>query len=64
MKHLRKENSSNTAIINILSVNINHNITHSSDTSYSSIQQNDFTQTPKYANNTPFKTTKETGKTE
>ena len=48
VKHLIEENSSKTAIIKILSENINHHITHSSNTSNSFIQQNDFTQTPKY----------------
>ena len=55
VKHLREESSSKTAIIKILSEIINHQITHSSNTSISSIQQNDFTQTPKYPNNTPFR---------
>ena len=45
VKNLREENSSKTAIIKVLSENIKHNITHSSNTSSSSIQQNDFTQT-------------------
>ena len=43
MNHLIEENSSKTAIIKILSENINHHITHSSNTSNSFIQQNDFT---------------------
>ena len=43
VKHLIEENSSKTAIIKILSENINHHITHSSNTSNSFIQQNDFT---------------------
>ena len=47
VKHLIEENSSKTAIIKILSENINHHITHSSNTSNSFIQQNHFTQTPK-----------------
>ena len=55
MKHLIEENSSTTAIIKILSKNINHHITHSSNTSNSFIQQNDFTQTPKYPNDAPFR---------
>ena len=55
MKHLIEENSSKTAIIKILSENINHHITHSSNTSNSFIQQNDFIQTPKYPNNAPFR---------
>ena len=55
MKHLREENSSKTAIIKILSENINHHIIHSSSTSSSSIQQSDFTQTLKYSNNAPFR---------
>ena len=55
MKHLREENSSKTAIIKILLENINHQITQSSNTSISSIQQNDFSQTPKYPNNAPFR---------
>ena len=55
VKHLREENSSKTAIIKILLENINHHITHSFNTSNSSIQQNDFTQTPKYPNNALFK---------
>ena len=55
MKHLREENSSKTAIIKILSENINHHITHTSSTSNSSIQQNNFTQIPKYPNNAPFR---------
>ena len=41
LKHLIEENSSKTAIIKILSENINHHITHSSNTSSSFIQQND-----------------------
>ena len=55
MKHLIEENSSTTAIIKILSKNINHHITHSSNTSNSFIQQNDFTQTPKYPYDAPFR---------
>ena len=55
VKHLREENSSKTAIIKVLSENINHHITHSSNTSNSSTQQNGFTQTPKYPNNAPFR---------
>ena len=55
VKHLREENSSKTAIIKILSENIDHHIIHSSNTSNFSIQQNDFTQSPKYSNNTPFR---------
>ena len=55
VKHLRKEKNSKTAIIKILSGNINHHIIHSSNTFNSSIQQNDFTQTPKYLNNAPFR---------
>ena len=48
VKHLIEENSSKTAIIKILSENINHHITYSSNTSNSFIQQNDFTQRLKY----------------
>ena len=48
VKHLIEENSSKTAIIKILLENKNHHVTHSSNTSNSFIQQNDFTQTPKY----------------
>ena len=55
MKHSGEENSPKTAIIKILSENINHHIIHSSNTSSSSIQQNDFTQTSKYSNNAPFR---------
>ena len=55
VKHLIEENSSKTAIIKILSENINHHITHSSNTSNSFIQQNDFTQTPKYPYDAPFR---------
>ena len=55
VKHLREENSSKTAIIKILSENINHHITYSSNTFNTSIQQNDFTQTPKYPNNAPLR---------
>ena len=54
-KPLREENSSKTAIITILSEYINHHVTHSSNTSNSSIQQNDITQTLKYPNNAPFR---------
>ena len=55
VKHLREGNSSKTAIIKILSENINHHITHSSNTSNSSIQQDDFTQSPKNLNNARFR---------
>ena len=55
VKHLREENSSKIAIIKILPENINDYITHSSNTSNFSSQQNDFTQTPKYPNNAPFR---------
>ena len=55
VKHLIEENSSKTTIIKILTENINHHITHSSNTSNSFIQQNDFTQTPKYPNDAPFR---------
>ena len=54
VKHLIDENSSKTAIIKILSENINHHITHSSNTSNSFIQ-NDFTQRPKYPYDAPFR---------
>ena len=43
MKHLIEENSSKAALIKILSENMNRQITHSSNTSNSFIQQNDFT---------------------
>ena len=43
VKHFIEENNSKTAIIKILSENINHILTHSSNTSSSFIQQNDFT---------------------
>ena len=59
VKHLREDNSSKTAIIKILSENIKHYITHSSNTSNFSIQQNDFTQTPKYPNNAAFRPPRE-----
>ena len=55
VKHLIEENNSRTAIIKILSENINHHITHFSNTSNSFIQQNDFTQTPKYPYDAPFR---------
>ena len=55
VKHLIEENSCKTAIIKILSENINHHITHSSNTSNSFIQQNDFTQRPKYPYDAPFR---------
>ena len=55
VKHLREENSYKTEIIKILSENIKHHITHFSNTSNSSIQENDFTQTLKYLNNAPFR---------
>ena len=55
VKHLREENSSKTALIKILSENIKYHITHFSNTSNSSIQENDFTQTLKYLNNAPFR---------
>ena len=55
VKHFIEENSSKTAIIKTLSENINHIITHSSNTSSSFIQQNDFTQTLKYPYDAPFR---------
>ena len=55
VKHLRENNSFKTAIRKILSENINHYITHFSNISNSSIQQSDFTETPKYPNNAPFR---------
>ena len=45
-------------MIKILSENINHHITHSSNTFNSFIPRNDFTQTPKYPYNAPFRPSK------
>ena len=53
----QEENSSKTAIIKILSENINLHITHSCNTFNSSFNssQNNFIQTQKYPNNAPFR---------
>ena len=56
MKHLREENLSKTTIIKILSGSKNDHVNHSCNTSNSSIQQSDFTKTPKYPNNARFRT--------